>query len=126
MAYIGPFLFNGIRFALGTVVLLPFILLRKAKRNSISQPGIPLKQGLLAGLVSVGIAYTLQVVAQKRVQPSHVAIIMSLEAVFALVGGWILLGEHITLQGTAGGVLMLTAMMLSSTGKPGLRRNAKL
>jgi drug/metabolite transporter (DMT)-like permease len=88
MAYIGPFLFNGIRFALGTVVLLPFILLRKAKRNSISQPGIPLKQGLLTGLVSVGIAYTL--------------------------------------QGTAGGVLMLTAMMLSSTGKPGLRRNAKL
>lgn len=73
---------------------------------------------LYGGLVSVGIAYTLQVVAQKRADPAHAAIIMSLETVFALVGGWLVLGERITIQGAAGGVLVLSAMMISaSAGK---------
>jgi len=255
MACIGPFLFNGIRFALGAALLVPFILLRRRRRNAGSRPGIPFRMGLIAGLVlfagaslqqiglvyttagnagfitglyvvivpilglfskqycgrstwggallavagmfllsaagssrmasgdiivfagaicwaihiqlisklmkrydalslaafqfficsllsmilaliteqnsltgigkaaipllyggfvSVGIAYTLQVIAQKKAQPAHAAVIMSFEAVFALAGGWILLGESVTTQGIAGGLLMLTAMIISS------------
>jgi drug/metabolite transporter (DMT)-like permease len=42
---------------------------------------------------------------------------MSLETVFALVGGWLMLGEKVTLQGSAGGFLMLSAMIISATGQ---------
>ncbi len=72
---------------------------------------------LYGGLISVGIAYTLQVVAQKKAHPAHAAIIMSLETVFALVGGWLILDEKVTLQGSAGGLLMISAMMISALGQ---------
>ena len=62
---------------------------------------------LFAGLVSVGIAYTFQVIAQKNANPSHAAIIMSLEAAFAAVGGVWLLGESLSVQAWLGCGLML-------------------
>jgi len=61
----------------------------------------------------VGIAYTLQVVAQREAHPAHAAIIMSLEAVFALIGGWLVLNEIIPLKGLIGCALMLTGMLVS-------------
>lgn len=72
---------------------------------------------LYGGIISVGIAFTLQVVAQKRAHPSHAAVIMSLETVFALAGGWLMLGEDVTARGAFGGLLILTAMILSATGR---------
>ena len=68
---------------------------------------------LYAGVVSVGIAYTLQVVAQQDAHPSNAAIIMSLESMFAVLGGWLLLNESIPLQGLIGCGLMLLGMFLS-------------
>ncbi|AMK09923.1 DMT family transporter [Pseudodesulfovibrio indicus] len=65
------------------------------------------------GLMSVGVAYTLQVVAQRDAQPAHAAIILSLESVFAAIGGWIMLGEVLTTRGLVGCGLMLAGMVLS-------------
>lgn len=65
------------------------------------------------GLMSVGVAYTLQVVAQRDAQPAHAAIILSLESVFAAVGGWMMLGEVLTTRGLVGCGLMLAGMVLS-------------
>jgi drug/metabolite transporter (DMT)-like permease len=65
------------------------------------------------GLMSVGVAYTLQVVAQRDAQPAHAAIILSLEAVFAALGGWLLLGEILSLRALVGCGLMLAGMLLS-------------
>jgi drug/metabolite transporter (DMT)-like permease len=65
------------------------------------------------GVCSVGIAYTLQVVAQRHAHPAHAAIILSLESVFAVVGGWLLLHEHLALRGLVGCALMLIGMLLS-------------
>jgi drug/metabolite transporter (DMT)-like permease len=65
------------------------------------------------GVMSVGIAYTLQVVAQKNARPAHAAIILSTEALFAALGGWILLGEVMTGRAMAGCLLMLSGMLLS-------------
>ena len=48
---------------------------------------------LYGGLLSIGVAYTLQVVAQKTAHPAHASIIMSMEALFAGVGGVLILGE---------------------------------
>jgi len=81
---------------------------------------------LYGGLLSVGIAYTLQVVAQKNAHPAHAAIILSLESVFAALGGWMLLGETLSMRGIAGCVLMLSGMLVSQLQsyifRPPLRR----
>ncbi len=66
---------------------------------------------LYGGLLSVGVAYTLQVVAQRHAPPVHAAVILSLEAVFAAVAGWILLGEVLDLRGISGCGLMLAGML---------------
>ena len=68
---------------------------------------------LYAGLFSVGIAFTIQVVAQREAHPANAAIIMSLEAVFAVIGGWMILNESIPLRGFFGCVMMLIGMILS-------------
>jgi drug/metabolite transporter (DMT)-like permease len=65
------------------------------------------------GVLSVGVAYTLQVVAQQYAHPAHAAILLSLEAVFAAIGGWLVLGERLALRGFAGCALMLGGMLLS-------------
>jgi len=77
---------------------------------SISKAAIPI---LYAGLMSVGIAYTLQVVAQRVVPPSHAAIILSLEAVFAVIGGWLILDESMSFRAFLGCALMLAGMVAS-------------
>ena len=66
-----------------------------------------------AGVLSVGVAYTLQVVGQRRVDPARAGIILSLEAVFAVVGGWSLLGETLSTRGLVGCALMLAGMILA-------------
>lgn len=68
---------------------------------------------LYAGLLSVAVAYTLQVVGQTRSHPSHAAIILSLESVFAAVGGWIILSEGLTPRALVGCALMLGGVMLA-------------
>ena len=76
----------------------------------IVDTAIPL---LYAGVMSTGIAYTLQVVAQQHTHSSHAAIILSLEGAFAVLGGWLILDEHLPARGLLGCALMLTGMFLS-------------
>jgi drug/metabolite transporter (DMT)-like permease len=68
---------------------------------------------LYAGVVSVGIAYTLQVYGQRHAPPGHAAIVMSLEAVFAAIGGWLLLSERLSAHELAGAALMFAGMIVS-------------
>ena len=68
---------------------------------------------LYAGLLSVGVGYTLQVVAQREAPPAHAAILLSLESVFAVAGGWLLLGEILSPRGILGCALMLAGMWVS-------------
>jgi len=68
---------------------------------------------LYAGLVSVGIAYTLQIVAQRHVEPSRAAILLSLEAIFAVMAGWLMLNEILSNRELSGCILMFVGMMLS-------------
>ncbi len=68
---------------------------------------------LYGGLMSVGVAYTLQVVAQRDARPAPAAIILSLEAGFAALTGWLMLGEILTTQAVIGCALMLCGMIWS-------------
>lgn len=68
---------------------------------------------LYGGIISVGIAYTLQIVGQRKAPSTHAAILMSLESVFAAVGGGIMLHEHLSTRQLAGCSLMLLGMLVS-------------
>ena len=68
---------------------------------------------LYAGVMSCGVAYTLQVVAQKRVRPALACLIMSLEAVFSAIAGWILLGQAMTGVEIAGCALVFAGVVIA-------------
>ncbi|MCI0475984.1 MAG: DMT family transporter, partial [Anaerolineales bacterium] len=68
---------------------------------------------LYAGVLSVGVAYTLQVIGQRETPPAQAAIILSLETVFAVIGGALLLSETLPLRGVIGCALMFVGMIVS-------------
>ncbi len=76
----------------------------------IVDTAIPL---IYAGIMSIGVGYTLQVVAQQHAKSSHAAIILGLEGAFAVLGGWLILDENLSTRGMIGCVLMLSGMFLS-------------
>ena len=68
---------------------------------------------LYAGILSMGIAFTLQMVGQKHVEPSTASLLMSLESVFAVLAGWVVLGDTLSLYEAIGCVLIFIAILLS-------------
>lgn len=74
------------------------------------KPWIPL---LYAAILSSGVAFTLQIVAQNKLRPTIASLLMSLESVFSVISGWVMLGERFTLQEGIGCVLMFTAVILA-------------
>jgi drug/metabolite transporter (DMT)-like permease len=92
---------------------------------SISGIGDGMIPILYGGLMSVGIAYTLQVVAQKDAPPAHASIILSLETVFAAISGWILLDEVLSFRTLIGCGLMLAGMLLVQLWPASLRERGR-
>lgn len=94
--------------ALGSALVAVFSETLTAAGLSGALPAI-----LYGGIGSISIAYTLQVYGQRSVEPSHAAIILSLEGAFAVLGGWLVLQEVLTARAALGCFLMLSAMLLS-------------
>ena len=89
--------------------LITATLFENITMNGILQAAIPILYG---GIFSVGIAYTLQIFAQKNAEPTHAAIIMSMESVFATIGGFLVLNEYLSLRAIFGCILMFTGMII--------------
>ena len=70
--------------------------------------------------MSNGIAYTLQIIGQKYTKPAVASIVMSLESVFAVLAGWIVLGELLKPKEIMGCVLVFTAVILAQI--PGMKK----
>jgi drug/metabolite transporter (DMT)-like permease len=68
---------------------------------------------LYAGVLSSGVAFTLQIVAQRTARPAPAAILMALEGLFGALGGILFLGEPLTARLAGGGALMLTGAILA-------------
>ncbi len=101
----------AVQFAICSLLsLMTALVIETITLTSIWQGIIPILYG---GFCSVGIAYTLQIIAQRNAHPAHSAIIMSLEGLFAAIGGWLVLGEVLSLRGLFGCALMFTGMMFS-------------
>lgn len=71
---------------------------------------------IFTGLFSVGLGYTLQIVAQKDAPPSDAAVILSLEAAVAALAGWLILDEKLSAIQLYGCLLMLGAMVMAQMG----------
>lgn len=81
-----------------------------ASAEAVLAAAVPLLYG---GFGSVGVAYTLQIIGQKNASPAHAALVLSLETVFAAVGGFLILNEILGSRELAGCALMLAGMLLS-------------
>ncbi len=68
---------------------------------------------LYAGVLSCGVAYTLQIVGQQGVNPTVASLLMSLESVFSVLAGWVLLGESLSPRELLGCVLIFGAVILA-------------
>ncbi|MEE4358346.1 MAG: DMT family transporter [Desulfococcaceae bacterium] len=100
-----------VQFAVCSVLsLLTAFVFEEIRMQGIMDAAVPIFYG---GFCSVGIAYTLQVVAQKYAKPAHAAIILSMESPFAAVGGWIILQEILTGRAFFGCAMMLAGMLVS-------------
>ena len=61
----------------------------------------------------MGIAYSLQIIGQKDLPPATASLLMSLESVFAVLSGWLVLGERLSKWETIGCILVFIAVILS-------------
>ena len=86
--------------------------------QNLRQTIIPI---LYAGVFSTGIAYTLQIVGQKNLNPSIASLAMCLESVFSALGGWMLLGQRLTPIELIGCLVMFFAIAISQVSfKPSI------
>ena len=86
------------------------LLIEPISLDAILQAYVPI---LYTGICSTAIAYTLQIFGQKHAEPSHAAIILSMETVFATLGGYIFLHERLGFYELLGCTLMLSGMLLT-------------
>ncbi len=106
-----------------TVGLLsaPFAFLtEQPSLSAAAQSWLPL---LYSGAAACGVAYTLQIVGQKTTPPAAATLIMSLESVFAVLFGWILLGEQLSLRELIGCGLVFAAVIGAQIEIPGRKAN---
>lgn len=68
---------------------------------------------LYAGVLSCGVAYTLQIIGQKNMNPTVASLILSLESCISVLAGWVILGQKLTAREMLGCVLMFGAIVLA-------------
>lgn len=68
---------------------------------------------LYAGIMSSGVAYTLQIIGQRYTAPTVATLLMSLESVFAALSGWLILHERMSVKEFCGCVLVFAAVILA-------------
>ena len=94
----------------GILSAIPMFLFEKPSLSAIFAAAVPL---LYAGVMSSGVAYTLQIVAQKDADPTVASLILSLESVFSVLAGWAVLGQVMSMREICGCVLMFAAIILA-------------
>lgn len=94
----------------GILTCLCMFLWEEPKMEAIFQCWLPLGY---AGILSMGIAYSMQMMGQRWIEPNTAAIIMSLESVVAVLCGWLLLGENMSVWELSGCLLLFVAVILS-------------
>ena len=96
-------------FTCGILSALPMLFLEQPKPEQILAAWLPI---LYAGVLSNGVAYTLQIIAQRGMNPTVASLLMSMESVFSVLAGWLILHQKLNSREMTGCVLMFAAIML--------------
>ena len=105
-----PFTIAGCQFCLAAIVGTTFGLVYERVSLQALEAAAP--ELAMLGVISTGVAFTLQAVAQRYTSPSHAAIIMSAESIFGAVAAAMLLGEQISLANGIGATMILGSIVL--------------
>lgn len=97
-------------FTAGLLMLICMFIFEKPTIPNIMGAGGTI---LYAGILSCGVAYTLQILGQKHTNPTLATMLMSLESVFAALSGWLILGEKLSIKEFIGCVLIFAAVILA-------------
>ena len=105
-----PFLFGSIQYFI--VFILSMLLAFTWEDPKLSNMQIEWFEILYTGIFSAGIGYTLQIIAQHKVNPAPAAIILSMESVFAVIAGWILLNQALDTQKILGCLAIFSGVII--------------
>ena len=97
-------------FVCGILCAVPMLVSEHPLPAQVLNAWLPLTY---AGVLSCGVGYTLQVVAQKNTDPTVASLLLSLESVFSVIAGWIILGERMSGRQLFGCALMFAAIILA-------------
>ena len=103
----------------GGASLIVALIVEHPQLAGIRDAGVSL---LYAGILSCGVAYTLQIVAQKGVNPAVASLILCLESVISVLAGWVILGETLSPRELAGCGLMFLAIVIAQVS-PAIKRS---
>lgn len=106
-----PVLLANLQFFFASIVgFIGMIIFERSWLEQVLDGLIPI---LYAGIFSSAVGYTLQIVAQRNTDPTIASLLMSLESVFAAIGGFLVLHERMTLREFTGCILVFVAVILS-------------
>lgn len=97
-------------FTSGIICGICMLLFENPQIGKILEAYIPI---LYAGVMSCGVAYTLQIVGQKNMEPTVASLILSLESVFSALAGWVILGQKLSTKELMGCILVFIAVLLA-------------
>lgn len=106
----------------GAIGIVCMFIFENPEITTILKYWVPI---LYAGVLSCGVAYTLQIVAQADADPTEASLILCLESVFSAITGAIVLGETMSMRGLVGCALIFTAVVISQLPSKQERLQAK-
>ena len=98
-------------FSMGLLATIFMLIFEKPSLSSILTA---LPSLLYAGVLSTGVAYTLQIVGQRHLNPTVASLAMCLESVFGALAGWLVQGQELSVREFAGCAIMFAAIVLSN------------
>ncbi len=120
---ISPIKFSMVQFLVcGTMSFVCALLFEDISFVAVKSAGIPILYG---GLMSVGVAYTCQILGQKDADPTFASIVFSTESVFSAIGGAIILNEVMSGRGYLGCILIFIGIILSQLNVDLFRKKSR-
>ncbi len=119
---------NGIQlscvqfFTAGMLSLIPAFLLETPSFAVILNSWMPI---CYAGILSSGVAYTLQIIGQRGIHPTVASLLMSLESVISVLSGWLILGDAMSLREIAGCALVFAGVILAQLPSRSCAKNTE-
>lgn len=94
----------------GLICAVPMLIWERPEAGEILAAWMPI---LYAGVMSCGVAYTLQILGQRNADPTVASLLLSLESVFSVLAGWVILGQRLSGRELFGCALMFAAIILA-------------